>query len=55
MKSNIEKLQLLRNMAILTKDPLQFGLTSLLVDLEYGTEYERLETKTNEKTEELTL
>ena len=55
MKSNIEKLQKLRNLAILTKDPLQFGLTSLLVDLEYGTEYERMEAKTQEKVKELIL
>lgn len=55
MKSNIEKLQKLRNLAILSKDPLQFGLTSLLIDLEYGTEYERMVAKTKEKIEELTL
>ena len=55
MKSNIEKLQKLRDIAMLTKDPLQFGLTSLLIDLEYGTEYERMEAKTKEKVEELTL
>ena len=39
--SNIERLQRLRDIAILSKDKLQFGLTCLLVDLEYGTEYER--------------
>ena len=55
MKSNIEKLYKLRDLAILTKDPLQFGLTSLLIDLEYGTEYERMEAKTKEKVEELVL
>ena len=55
MKSNIEKLQKLRDIAMLTKDPLQFGLTSLLIDLEYGTEYEMKENKSKEIIEEMTL
>ena len=55
MQTPIEKLTKLRNLAMLTKDPLQFGLTSLLIDLEYGTEYERSEGKKEHKTEELTL
>ena len=55
MQTPIEKLKKLRDVAILTKDPLQFGLTSLLIDLEYGTEYERSERKQEKLTEELTL
>ena len=43
MNSNIEKLTKLRNIAILTKSPLQFGLTSLLINIEYGTEFEKTE------------
>ncbi len=38
MKSNIDKLIELRNLAILSKSHLQFGLTSLLLRLEYGNE-----------------
>jgi hypothetical protein len=55
MKTPIERLQKLRDIAILSKDPMQFGLTSLLIDLEYGTEYEKNESKINENSEELTL
>ena len=51
--SNIERLQKLRDIAILKKDPMQFGLTCLLIDLEYGTEYERTQNKNIE--EELRL
>lgn len=54
MKTPIEKLRKLRDIAMLKKDPMQFGLTSLLIDLEYGTEYERNESK-NKQNEELTL
>lgn len=53
MNSNIEKLQKLRNMAILCKSPLQFGLTSLLVELEYGTDLQEQEKLNND--EELIL
>ena len=53
MNSNIEKLQKLRNMAILCKSPLQFGLTSLLIKLEYGTDLQ--EQKNSNKDEELVL
>ena len=54
MKSTIERLRKLRDFAILTKDPLQFNLTSLIIDLEYGTLEEKDEIiKSN--AEELTL
>ena len=43
--SNKEKLQKLRDIAILKRDKLQFGLTRLLIDLEYGTEFERDQSK----------
>ena len=43
--SNIERLQKLRNIAILTKNPIQFGLTRLLISLEYGTEHEDVQNK----------
>lgn len=55
MKTPIERLQKLRDVAILTKDPLQFGLTSLLIDLKYGTEYEKLSGVQIEDNKELTL
>ena len=55
MKTPIERLRMLRNIAILKKDRLQFALTSLLIDLEYGTEYEKNESRDNQKLEELTL
>ena len=55
MKTPIERLQKLRDIAILTKDPLQFGLTSLLIDLKYGTEFERLNGVQIEEDKELTL
>lgn len=42
MESNIDKLIKIRNMAIKTKSPLQFGLTSLLLRLEYGDLEEKL-------------
>ena len=54
MKSTIEKLQKLRDIAILTKDPLQFNLTSLIIDLQYGTLEEKDELITNDA-KELTL
>lgn len=38
MKSNVEKLQEIRNLAIMNKSNLQFGLTSLLLRIEYGVE-----------------
>ena len=53
MKTSIERLQKLRDIAILKKDKLQFGLTCLLIDLEYGTTYEREQMQTNEKELEL--
>ncbi len=40
MKSNIDRLIELRNLAIKERSPLQFGLTSLLLRLEYGTDLE---------------
>lgn len=55
MKTPIERLTKLRNIAILTKDPMQFGLTSLLIDLKYGTEYELNQGKIEQETKELTL
>ena len=55
MKTPIERLQKLRDIAILTKDPMQFGLTSLLIDLEYGTEYEKLSGVQIKDEKELTL
>ena len=42
MESNIDKLIQIRNMAIKAKSPLQFGLTSLLLRLEYGDLEEKL-------------
>lgn len=53
MNSNIEELQKLRNMAILCRSPFQFGLTSLLIRLEYGTDLQEQE-KLN-KDEEMVL
>lgn len=53
MESNIEILQRLRNMAILSKSNLQFGLTSLLLRLEYGSELD--EQKSQTQSEELLL
>lgn len=55
MKSNIEKLRDLRNLAILSKSPMQFGLTSLLLRLEYGNDLEMKSETTAQKDEELTL
>ena len=57
MNNNVEKLAKLRDIAILTKDPLQFGLTSLLINIEYGTEFENIDEQTNDKAkdEEMTL
>ena len=49
MKSNIDKLIEIRNMAILSKSPLQFGLTSLLLRLEYGDLEEKLSNVQEEK------
>ena len=51
METNIDKLKKLRDYAILTKSPLQFGLTSLIVNLEYGLEEE----STKKRQEELIL
>ena len=48
MNPIIQKLTKLWNIAILKKDPLQFGLTSLLVNLEYGTELEANKSKEEE-------
>ena len=53
MNSNIEELQKLRNMAILCRSPLQFGLTSLLINLKYRTDLQEQE-KLN-KDEEMVL
>ena len=48
MNDYIAKLQKLRNMAIMAKSPLQFGLTSLLIELEYGTDLEQIESNDKE-------
>ena len=42
MKSNIDRLIEIRNLAIKERSPLQFGLTSLLLRLEYGNLEENL-------------
>ena len=52
MNNNIEKLTKLRDIAILTKDPLQFGITSLLINIEYGLEFENIKAQKQEKTKE---
>ena len=44
----IQKLTKLRDIAILKKDHMQFGLTSLLVSLRYGTEFEANKSKEEE-------
>lgn len=54
MESNIEILQRLRKIAILSKSNLQFGLTSLLLRLEYG-DFEEEQHFEKPKNEELLL
>lgn len=48
MNSDIDKLRKITNIAILTKSPMQFGLISLMINLEYGTEFERTQTEQEE-------